>query len=453
MLWLAPVGSPDAGLTAQTHVHPADVALPYEVSACGHAAADGEGASAWSWHAMEKWMPPQFEDGFIWHASNEAPPQFPMVSSPSNSSSSTHESWHQFPNELLVPSLSDHSSAFAETVPEDPERLDMMHDGHAAGRSSESDAAKLRRRRCNAQPPSPSGTAPERWAYYDEQEAAADETHRDAVLARESSQELLSQFQAGGQARKAALDSFKRMAFAGKASSLAAQRALKESSANDAAMLAAGLHGHVRSAVQSKYANYVVQEIMAVVPVARARFVAEELVGFGGEAARHRIACRAVCRILEHESPGDGAVAQLVDEILADVSELCSHTFGSFVIRHILEFGLPGHRQRIASALCSDVMSNAKHKHGSHVVEAALRFCEPQDQRAIVGHLLARKDQLLALASHQFGRHVVKALVCAPQLPPDLQATTQGSLRSLSRQLQASRYGKSVLHSLKVASD
>jgi hypothetical protein len=190
-----------------------------------------------------------------------------------------------------------------------------------------------------------------------------------------------------------------------------------------------------------------VQEIMALLPRKRANFIVEELVGFGADAARHRIACRVLCRILEHETPSEGALAQLIQEVLDGAAELCSHNFGSFVIRHILEFGLPEHRERIAQALCTDVMAYARHKHASHVVEASLWFCAQDDQRTIVKQLTTHKEQLVALASSQFGRHVVKALL-APQLPLDLRAFTMSILKPFTGRLQASRYGKSVLHSL-----
>jgi hypothetical protein len=271
-------------------------------------------------------------------------------------------------------------------------------------------------------------------------------------IAKEMSQALLLQLQAGDEQREVALNKFERMSFDGEESSRAAQFALQEASVKDAADLAARLHGQVRKAAESKYANYVVQEIMAVVPVAKASFIVEELLGCGEDAAKHRFACRIVCRILEHESPGDEAAAQLIEEILAAAQTMCSHAFGSFVIRHILEFGLPEHRHKIASALSVDAIGYARTKHGSHVVEAALRFCALNDQRILVASLIEKKDQLLSVASNQYGRHVVKALLSARALPSELREAVKDSLRPFSSQLQSSRYGKSVLNNLHAAS-
>jgi len=288
--------------------------------------------------------------------------------------------------------------------------------------------------------------------FSDDPEACEANAACDDAAVKEEAHGLLLQFQAGGKDRETALDSFKRMSFASKVSSRAAQLALKGSSANHAAILATGLHGHVRSAVTSKFANFVVQEIMAVVPVARASFIVEELVGFGLEAAHHRTACRVLCRIVEHESLGDGAIAQLLDEVLAGVKELCIHDFGAHVIRHILEFGMAEHRHQIAEALCTDVMGYATHNNGSLVVEDALKLCAANDQHIIVSKLIAQKDDLFNLAKHKFGRHVVKALLSGPFLPLELRAASRDRLKIFRGQLRGERYGKSVLRSLGAAS-
>ena len=82
---------------------------------------------------------------------------------------------------------------------------------------------------------------------------------------------------------------------------------LDEASLVDAAAFATGLRGCVRSAVQSKHANHVVQKIIEVMPVSHASFVVDELKGVGQEVARHCFGCRVMCRILEHLSPSDSA--------------------------------------------------------------------------------------------------------------------------------------------------
>jgi pumilio RNA-binding family len=258
----------------------------------------------------------------------------------------------------------------------------------------------------------------------------------------------LEQFRAGGSEQWSAVAGFERLAFTSKVTSRAAQIILEEASMPEAAAFATGLRGHVRNAVLSKHANHVVQKITEVMPAARASFVVDELKGFGQEIARHCFGCRVLCRILEHLSPSDVSTMQLVEEVLADLQDLCSHSFGSFVVRHLLEFGLPQHRHRVAMALRADLAGYAKHKFGSHVVEGALRHASFDDQQVLARELLGDKEQLMFLASNQFGRHVVRALLATPG---SLKKEAVDALRPMEGQLRASRYGKSVLQALRGA--
>jgi len=255
---------------------------------------------------------------------------------------------------------------------------------------------------------------------------------------------LLKQLQAGGEAQWTALSQFQHLAFASQVSSRAAQLALQNATGNHATLLASGLQGHVRRAAQSKHANYVLQKIIEVMPMARAGFVVEELLGVAHETACHRFGCRLLCRILEHLSPDDWATLNLLDELLLNVEELCSHTFGSYVVRHILEFGLPEHRHRIARALLPHVAWHAKHRLASHVVEAALKTCSAEDQRALA-EVLVEEKHIAGLATHQFGRHVVRALL---MLPGNIKNEAEHALKQVEGQIKHSRFGKSILQTL-----
>jgi len=282
----------------------------------------------------------------------------------------------------------------------------------------------------------------------EEQIAQELETDNEAAQARETANQLLEQLQNGGDSQQSAVASIERLAFTSKLSSRAAQIVLEEASMTHAALFATGLRGNVRSAVQSKHANHVVQKITEVMPVSHASFVVDELRGFGQEVARHPFGCRVLCRILEHLSPNDLNAVELMEEVLADLDELCSHPFGSFVIRHILEFGLPEHKKRVVKALFADLGGLAKHKFGSHVAEAALRHASLDDQQALARELLGKSDQLMVLAANQFGRHVVRALL---GLPGALKKEVVDALTPMQNQLKSSRYGKSVLQALRVA--
>jgi hypothetical protein len=254
---------------------------------------------------------------------------------------------------------------------------------------------------------------------------------------------LLRQLEAGGEEQWFAMSQFQHLAFSTQASSLAAQIVLKEASGHDAALLASSMQGHVRRASKSKHANYVVQKMVEVMPMAHTSFVAEELLGVAYETACHRFGCRLLCRILEHWSQSDRATLALLEELLVNAEELCSHTFGSYVIRHILEFGLPQHKHCVAAALLPQAAWLAKHKMASHVVEAALTSCSFEDQQTLAEVLLANQN-IASLSTNQFGRHVVRVL-CA--LPASKEQAEQ-ALREVEDQIKFSRFGKKHLQSL-----
>jgi hypothetical protein len=224
---------------------------------------------------------------------------------------------------------------------------------------------------------------------------------------------LLEQMQGSSNDARQGAARFRRLAFADKTSSRAAQMALEEAQGTDAAALVSGMHGHVRAALKSMFANYVIQKIVEVMPWTSARFIPEELLGAGQQIARHRFGCRILCRLLEHGPLSDCGLAALLEEVLVDTAALSSHEFGNYVVRHSLEFGLPEHRRWVAWALCADgnLTATACHQFGSRVMETALQFCGPEEQHMLAAELLGSKERVIALATSVAGRHVVKVLM------------------------------------------
>jgi hypothetical protein len=227
---------------------------------------------------------------------------------------------------------------------------------------------------------------------------------------------------------------FKEMVFAEAPDCRAAQLALEKASPPEQVTLLAGLRGQIRKAMQDKNANYTVTKAVEIMPTGRVRFIAQELFGRGREVARHRYGCRVICRLLEHSSQKDTSVMQLLEEVLLDAENLCTNCFGSIVMRHFLEHGLPEHQHRIAQALChakapekgehtanttvcSDEITNivfcSQKRQTSRVVETAFAFCSLEDQRVLAQILLSNTEQLFTLATGQSGRHIVLAMLSA----------------------------------------
>lgn len=259
---------------------------------------------------------------------------------------------------------------------------------------------------------------------------------------------LMAQLEEGGEPRSTAIASIR-----GSVLSLALdplgcrliQLALDVASQKDGAELGSELRGHIPAAIESKHANYVVQKIVEVLPTSMASFVVEELKGAAAEVARHRYGCRVLCRLLEHSATEEGT-ADLVNELLLEARDLSRHAYAYHVIRCILEHGLPEHRHRIATALCSGVQRHAKHRHASFVVEKALAHCNDEAREGLANELLQRPENILDLARHQFGRHVVSQLV---RLPGSCSQKALHNLRVGLPKVQTSKHGRRLIEELK----
>lgn len=260
---------------------------------------------------------------------------------------------------------------------------------------------------------------------------------------------LLKELRSGSEPRsRLAVASFARMVFQDFCSTKAAQRALETASAAEQVALASGLRGRVRSAMLCKNANYAITKAVEVMPGDRIGFIVEELLGYGHELATHRFGCRVLCRILEHLSPHDTNSMKLLDEVLENAQNLCSHAFGSIVIRHFLEHGLDIHRSRVAAALRNKLMSCALARKGSHVVESAMRYCSPEDSSLLAKQLLRNSDDVWALATGQFGRHVLSALLTMEGEKAEIRQSALDAVLPMTKELSTSKYGKHVYWAL-----
>lgn len=473
MLWMAPVTTPSA---------PGQFVID-----AGMPSYDTTEATSWSWPAMQAQPMVPFDANISWMSGEQAPLQLPMNGEEQSSQQVFFQvptemvAWQAAPTEMLEPyDVGGSSGSDKEAFQEAPQQVQMemavpivqeaegehdieleeqgaaQFDGEADNSPVVSKSTLRRRRRQQAQMylvemKQLTASKEDDRSVVDTDLADQEVTEIDAAQAQEHADRVLEQLRTGGHARQAAIAGIENMAFRTKISSRAAQIALEQASAHDAAALALGMRGHVRSAVQSKFANYVIQKILETLPVSRSSFVIEELLGSGGVVARHRFGCRILCRVLEHGSFNGGATAQLLDEIMdSGAEELCNHAFGSYVVRHFLEFGLPEHRQKIAGALSNDVMGYSKQRQSSHVVEAALKYCSAEDQRMLAEQLMAKRDNLLSLASSQFGHHVMKAMLSVP--PGELRQKIVDAIRPLAVQLHSLRYGKRILQALNAAS-
>jgi len=224
------------------------------------------------------------------------------------------------------------------------------------------------------------------------------------------------------------------------------QEAFLVAQAVDQEAFVSELRGHVRDALRSPHANFVIQKVVEIMPVSLAGFVAKELSGTAAEMARHRYGCRILIRLLEHHSGSDARDAKmLIDELLMDAAHICHHSFARHVVDAILEHGTGEQRHKVAMALLRDVVHNSRNRNASYVVERALSYCSLEDRRALGAELLNAGERFIALAMHDCGSHVVKALL---RSQTEHAQAARRILQSEASKLNESKYGKRVLEEI-----
>lgn len=212
------------------------------------------------------------------------------------------------------------------------------------------------------------------------------------------------------------------------------QEAIERTGSRTAVELAQELKGHILDLAVCPHGNYVVQKVVSHLSVAASHFVLEELRGHAARTAKHRFACRILCRLLEFCG---SASAELVEELLQDAESLCCHSFAHHVIQSVLEHGEGRHKERVAKALLSDPFRFSTHKHSSYLIEKALCYCSEDDQQKFLD-VLGSPQMILELANTQYGCYVARALL------QDDRLNSEKAIRLLKRnraELEQTKHG------------
>jgi len=188
------------------------------------------------------------------------------------------------------------------------------------------------------------------------------------------------------------------------------QKAFDVAHAADQVMLRQSLRGHVMEALRSPHANHVLQKCIEVTPASQLHFVADEMQGNVALAAKHRYGCRILERLIEHHCAAL-PIEALMDEIVAEASSLCRHSFANFVVQHVLEHGSSRQKANIAEVLLSDVCRLAKHRVASHVVQSALVYASLEDRARLKQAMSSDTAELEDIRKTQCGRFVVDEMV------------------------------------------
>jgi len=221
----------------------------------------------------------------------------------------------------------------------------------------------------------------------------------------------------------------------------ALQRRLETSDDEARVAIADKLRGHIREAVRSPHANFVVQKCIEVLRPGAVQFILDELMTDSLMlVARHKFGCRVVMRLLEHGMADQ--VHKLTEALMPKVGDLAMHAFGNYVVQSMISHCAEEQRSRIMSELKRDVGSICRDLYGSSVVRTILASGSDCEGRVLATAIVETRDLVQDLAHMRRGHAIIKLMVklLDPQeyeMCMKIVAGTEG--------LSTSRYGRAVL--------
>lgn len=210
--------------------------------------------------------------------------------------------------------------------------------------------------------------------------------------------------------------------------------------------LALELQGHVWAAAKSACANYVLQKFIQLLRPKDCQFIIDELMTNPADVpnlARHEYGCRILQRLLEHcQAQMEG----LVKLLLEDARALMCHSYGTYVMQQIFDFGTNVQRQQLGEGFFGALGAMGKDPNATQVLQKALVHAP---QRVALARSLV--NQLAEMARGRHSHHT--ALMALKLLPSQDLAKANALLARKLQKLWANRYGRLVVKSIPMLHD
>merc|ERR1719469_283233 len=218
----------------------------------------------------------------------------------------------------------------------------------------------------------------------------------------------------------------------------------------DYATLLQKLRGSSRKAAVSPQGHLVLCELITTWSSDRTAFILEDLLGSAVEIARNTFGCVVLCELVEkytisfdsHSSDLQDNLVTLLDELTKHAASLCRNATGHRVVDVLLDHGSADRRASVAESLQGHLIRLARHATGSRFVQRTLQSCGPEALDAAAAEILASEPDILQLAQHRFGRHVVKTFV---QVPGHHGTRVLNLIEDASERLRRTKYGARFL--------
>ncbi|WVW82832.1 hypothetical protein I302_104844 [Kwoniella bestiolae CBS 10118] len=191
------------------------------------------------------------------------------------------------------------------------------------------------------------------------------------------------------------------------------QKALEHVLVDQRKTLVSELEGHVLECVRSSNANHVIQKLIILGPP---QTVPDAFIGHIEELAKHPYGCRVIQKMFENLE--DEMKRTLLDEMHEHTLDLMEDQFGNYVVQSVITEGAPADRDKVIEIIKGRVVSLARHKFASNVVEKAILSANDDDRKLLIDELVAVKEdgsnQVGMLLRDAFGNFPLQtALVAA----------------------------------------
>jgi len=208
--------------------------------------------------------------------------------------------------------------------------------------------------------------------------------------------------------------------------------------------IALQFRGNVSTAVRCPHANFVLQKCVSALRSQDAQFIIDELTNKEDlfNLARHKFGCRLLQRLLEH-CRGD-QISGLGDILVSRAMPLCRHSYGNYVIQHLLIYGSDDHKRKLVKVFIKQIDKICADMTSLRVLSTAFDVCD-DEQRLALALAVYNSDLLISLANKRRGHQVVKAALDAFPVENMEYGNARTQLLSANEPLCRTRYGRSVL--------
>lgn len=236
-----------------------------------------------------------------------------------------------------------------------------------------------------------------------------------------------------------------RHAFAGRVYSMAKDRqgthqvqealqiVMAKGDVNCAVELARELETRVFEVSQCLHGNFVIQEIVKLLPANELGWLLEEVCPRKDprtlkQLAKNKCSCRIISRLIEKCT--EEQLDPLVRVLLEDFKSLCEHQYANYVMQNLVEFGKKEHRRLFLVLLQEHAHALTEDQYGSSVLAKAIACCPSEDAERLAKDIV-RKGAFASFARSLSGSHPGR--IAAKAIIPHFNDVEARELRHLQQ--------------------